>query len=110
AVPFAKLQGTPIAAVALAGAVGFALFDSSDWQRRWRALGAIFGGAATVPAIILGMVLAWGLWSDFLYSYILDNIRVRFGGGQFTPRTFSNLDSIHFAGGREFTWAEAPRM
>jgi hypothetical protein len=109
AVPFAKLQGTPIAAVAVAGAVWFTLFDhSSDWHRRWRALGAIFSGAATVPAIILGMVMACGLWSDFIYSYILDNIR--FGSGQLTPRTFINLDSIHFAGGREFTWTEAPRM
>jgi hypothetical protein len=109
AVPFAKLQGLPIAAVAVAGAMLFTFFDdSSNWHQRWRALGAIFGGVVTVPAIILGMVLACGLWADFLYSYILDNIR--FGGGQFTPRTFIHLDSITFAGSREFTWAEAPRM
>ena len=109
AVPFAKLQGTPIAAVATAGAVWFVFFnDSSDWHQRWRSLGAIFSGAAIVPAIILGMVLACGIWADFIYSYILDNIR--FGGGQFTPRTFIKLDSITFAGGREFTWAEMPRM
>ena len=60
------------------------------------------------------MVLACGIWSDFLYSYILDNIRI---GGQTWPGTTtalaersSILDSVRFAGDREFTWAEAPRM
>src|SRR5256885_6865729 len=109
AVPFAKLQAAPIAAVAAVGAAWFALFnDSPNWRQRCRALGAIFSGVVTVPAIILGMVLACGIWTDFIYSYILDNIR--FGGGHFTPRTFINLNSVGLAGGREFTWAEAPRM
>jgi hypothetical protein len=109
AVPLAKLQATPIAAVVVAGAVYFALFNhSSNWRQRWHAVGILLSGVATVPAIILGMVLACGIWADFIYSYILDNIRL--GGGQFSPRTFINLDSIGLAGGREFTWAEAPRM
>ena len=115
AVPFAKLQATPIAAVAVIGGAWLALFsDSSNWRQRWRAVGIFFSGAATVPALILGMVLACGIWSDFLYSYILDNIRI---GGQTWPGTATDLaerssilDSVRFAGDREFTWAEAPRM
>ncbi len=113
AIPFAKLQAAPIAAVAFAGGIWFTLVsNSSSWGHRVRAVGALFGGAAVLPAIILGMVLAFGIWSDFLYSYILDNIRVGRPFGDVVPsdNAVPLLNSVRFAGGREFTWAETPRM
>jgi len=97
AVPFAKLQAAPIAAVALAGGAWFALTsDTPNWRRRWRALAALVSGAATVPAIIIGAVLACGIWSDFFRCYILDNIRY--------------AKTNKFPTEEVFTWIEAPRM
>src|SRR6266480_1495969 len=113
AVSFAKLQAIPISAVTLAGGALFVLADgSSSWRQRGRAFGALCGGTAVVPAIILGMVLVCGIWSDFLHSYVLDNIR--FGSSSAPTETSVNaghlLNNVRFAGDREFTWAEAPRM
>src|SRR5207237_8087998 len=74
--------------------------------------GALCGGTAIMPAIILGMVLVCGIWSDFLHSYVLDNIR--FGSSSAPTETSVNaghlLNNVCFAGDREFTWAEASRM
>ena len=64
-----------------------------------------------MPAIILGMVLVCGIWSDFLHSYVLDNIR--FGSSSASETSVNAghlLNNVRFAGDREFTWAEAPRI
>lgn len=113
AMPFAKLQAMPIAAIALAGGVWFSLANnSSAWQQRRRAVATLVGGVAVLPAIILAMVLAFGIWTDFLYSYILDNVRL--GGTSSGPATSRNvgelLTNVSFAGSREFRWGEMPRM
>jgi hypothetical protein len=97
AIPFAKLQAGPIAAVALAGGAWFAFIsDSPNWRRHWHALAALVSGAAMIPAIIIGAVLASGIWSDFFRCYILDNIRY--------------ASTNKFPTEEVFTWSEAPRM
>lgn len=97
AIPFSKLQATPIAAVVLTGGAWFAVIsDDSNWRQRWRAFAALVSGAATIPAIIVGAVLVCGVWPDFFRCYILDNIR------------YANTNK--FPPEEVFTWIEAPRI
>src|SRR5207247_6344841 len=93
AIPFAKLQGAPIAALTIAASVWFLFSDETlNWSGRRRSLLALIGGTATIPAIIVGTVLFCGIWPDFFNSYILDNIRYA-GANKFPPD-------------RSFTWIE----
>ena len=97
AIPFAKLQAAPIAAVGIAAGIWFLSADRDlDRDQRRHALLSFVAGAATVPAVIVGIVLIGGIWSDFLNSYILDNLRYA-GSNKFPPE-------------RIFSWVEAPRM
>ena len=97
AIPFAKLQGAPIAAVGIAAGMWFLVADRGlNWNQRRRSLLSFIVGAATIPGIIVVMVLVSRIWSDFFNSYILDNIRYA-GANKFPPE-------------RTFTWSEAPRM
>jgi hypothetical protein len=89
AVPFAKLQGAPIAAWAAIFAVWrIASGENGPPLAPVRSMAALLGGALAVPALILLWVGASGTWQDFYESYILDNIR--------------------YAGARTFSWAETP--
>ena len=96
AVPFAKLQGTPIAAVCVVAGVWFLIRNQLNWSERCRSLVAFIGGVVTVPAIIVGTVLLFGIWTEFFNSYILDNLRYA-GANKFPPD-------------RSFSWNEAARM
>jgi hypothetical protein len=97
AVPFGKLQAAPVAAVSVVGGIWFLISDDAlKWTERRRSLMALIGGAATVPAIIVGTVLCFGIWPDFFHSYILDNIRYA-GANRFPAE-------------RAFSWMDAPRM
>ena len=97
AIPFAKLQGAPIAAVGIAAGMWFLIADRSlNWHQRRRSLLSFVIGVATIPGIIMVVVLIGGIWSDFFNSYILDNIRYA-GANKFPPE-------------HTFTWSEAPRM
>ena len=111
ALPFAKLQAAPMAATLFTGGIWFVLVnDLSSPRQRVRAVGVFAGGTALLPTIILVFVLIFGIWSDFLYSYILDNVRIGGGGAMPDPTRSAGQLSVSFAGGREFTWAEMPRM
>jgi hypothetical protein len=75
AVPFAKLQSAPPAAVmAVIAAVLWWIVrrpDSSAGRRGclWLALGGV-----TVPGIVLGFLLVYGLVGEFWYSYLVGNL------------------------------------
>lgn len=96
AVPFAKLQAVPVAAIAVVGGDWFVLASGTpNWRSRYRALVALLGGAVTVPLIIVSTVLASGVWSEFFRGYILNNIQ-QVGANKFPPD-------------RSFAWTEGPR-
>jgi len=87
AVPFAKLQGVPIAAwVAAFGA--WHVVMSPGASRRSLNLIPFLGGALVVPLALLFWIARRGIWGDFSAGYIRDNIR--------------------YAGDRWFSWAQAP--
>jgi hypothetical protein len=95
AIPFAKLQAAPIAAVAFAAGLWF-LATSGFANGKLRGFAAFVGGAAIVPLLIVAMVLTFGVWSDFFQCYLVENLRYT-SGNQFPPD-------------RSFSWSEAPSM
>jgi hypothetical protein len=88
-VPFAKLQGAPIAAwIGLCAAWQIATAAAAGPRVRARCLLALFGGVAAVFALILLWVICGGAWRDFYGSYVLENLR--------------------YAGARWFSWDQMP--
>jgi hypothetical protein len=86
-VPFAKLQGVPVAAWTAAFAA-WRILRTGEAGGRARNLAVFLGGGLTVPSVVL-LWIAWsGIWGDFYESYVLDNLR--------------------YAGARWFSWAETP--
>jgi hypothetical protein len=79
AVPFAKLQATPLALVLGAAALILIIVQSKKGQtagRKWLAeAGMLCGGAVVAPVLILGVVAASGAFEDFWKSYILSSIK-----------------------------------
>lgn len=79
AVPFAKIQGAPLA-VALFSVAGLSVL----WRRvaelktarkpAWGPVASLFSGGLTVPALLLGTVAAAGSFRDFWLSYIDSSI------------------------------------
>ena len=97
AIPFAKLQGAPIAAAGVIAGLWLLLTDSNlNWRQRHRPVLMFIGGVTTVPALIVAFSLVFGVWGVFFGCYILDNLR-NAGGNLFPPD-------------RSFGWTEAPRM
>ena len=97
AIPFAKLQGAPIAAAGVIAGLWLLLTDSNlNWRQWHRPLLMFIGGVTTVPALIVAFSLVFGVWQVFFGCYILDNLRYA-GGNLFPPD-------------RSFGWTEAPRM
>jgi len=75
AVPFAKVQSAPqAAALAAAAAVLWMIVRRPDPAAGRRGWGWLVLGGATVPGIILALVLVYGLGSQFWYSYIVSNL------------------------------------
>ncbi len=95
AIPFAKLQAAPIALVGVIAGACVILFAVNRTQRL-RALGWLIGGATTMSILILVVVTACGIWSDFFSCYILDNMRY--------------ATANRFPPDRSFTLIDAPRM
>lgn len=95
AVPFTKLQASPIAIYLFAAAVVLMLLRPASRfaapQDRLRMVLALFGGGLLVPAIIMVPVIATGTWPDFVHRYIL--IGVRYGSNMIfeTPRSYLYL-------------------
>jgi hypothetical protein len=76
AVPFAKLQGTPLGLWIGLMAVIFTLTHAGTSRReRVRLVAHLVGGAVAVPVAIAVMVIANRIWPDFWDSYIESNIR-----------------------------------
>jgi len=97
AISFAKLQAVPIAAAGVAAGAWLVLTANSvNWNKRVRDLGALVGGAVTMSIMILGIVLATGIWSDFFSCYILDNLQY--------------AAANRFPSDRSFTLIDGPRM
>lgn len=75
ALPFAKLQSAPLMVVVLAMAVLATLVARSISMRERLAHAAVVAvGSATVPAILIAMMLAGGSLGDFWRSYIETSI------------------------------------
>jgi hypothetical protein len=87
AVPFAKLQGVPIAAW-IAAFAAWQIAATPGASRQPLRLASLLGGALTVPLAMLLWIARRGTWDDFCEGYILDNIR--------------------YAGDRWFSWAQTP--
>src|SRR5947209_15656522 len=85
AIPFAKLQGAPIAAAAVIAVLWLLLTDSNrNRHQRHRPVLMFIGGVTTVPALIVALALVFGVWQVFFGCYILDNLRYA-GGNLFPP-------------------------
>lgn len=74
AIPFAKLQGVPLAALLFFSGLLLAVFKckrDGTVKNGLRAIGAIVFGGVLVPAIIMSVVISKGAFGDFWKSYIL---------------------------------------
>ncbi len=78
AVPFAKLQASPIAVYLFAVAVALLLTMSADKLPspgdRIRHLLALAAGGLVVPLAVMTPVIATGTWPEFLQRYILNGL------------------------------------
>ena len=70
AVPFAKLQGTPLACAVAATCLLALLGGPRDLKRAVRDAAWFAGGIVAIPGIILTLVLVSGAFADFAISYI----------------------------------------
>lgn len=75
ALPFAKLQGVPQAAVLLVGAVLWAA-TRRDWSReqRMRAIGVLIGALLVVPLVFATMLSVSNSWENFWISYFAQTL------------------------------------
>lgn len=74
-VPFAKLQAAPIGLwLGVFALASIFLERTQPLPARFRLAAWLIGGALIVPAALLLLLLACGVWPDFWKSYILDNL------------------------------------
>ena len=75
AVPMAKLQGSPPAALLIAGGVAFDLATGSiSWQRRATRTAGFIAAAALPTAFFAATSLIFGAWTAAWNSYIVHNL------------------------------------
>lgn len=103
AVPFAKLQGGPIALyVALGVTILVAATGSALGRSRMRAVGFLAAGCLLVPAVLLLGIWQWGQFGEFQRSYLQANV-LYLSGRLFpwsgAPAHFYTL--VHLASGLE---------
>ncbi len=81
AVPFAKLQGAPIAFwIGMCG-IGFLAGTGGDGQRRPILIGLLIAGALTVPLLFVLTAWYFGTWEEMWISYFAGNSSYVAAGG-----------------------------
>lgn len=71
--PYSKLQGVPMAMAITLWGLALVWKSKTEWKSRLRLSGWYALGGVTSSLVVTGYLLAFGLFNDFIFRYVLQN-------------------------------------